>query len=210
MKSFQAVATAVLMGGMIVVAASCGSAGSTGPAGATGATGPAGPQGPEGNANVLADTFTVTNSQWLYNSQYSLETSPGEYTEYFTRYYDATDSSITSSILTSGMVLVYFVPNPIVSTTQWEPLPYSFEDGSANFSYYFAYETSVDQVELEFFFMPNNPEASIPILSSYDIPTYQFKVVAVSGSIAQGMTAARVNTRDYAAVIQYISSKRHN
>jgi hypothetical protein len=209
MKSFQAVATAVLMGGMIVVAASCGSAGSTGPTGATGATGPAGPQGPEGNANVLADTFTVTNSQWLFNSQYSLETSPGSYTEYFTRYYDATDSSITSDILTSGMVLVYFVPNPLVSTTQWEPLPYSFEDGSANFSYNYAYETSVDQVELEFFFAPNNPTASIPTLSTFTIPSHQFKIVAVGGSIAEGMTAAHVDTRDYAAVMQYISKRRN-
>ncbi len=109
-----------------ILAAGCSK---TGPAGATGPTGPAGPQGapgpqgPEGNANVLVDTFTLTNSQWAYNSQYYFETTPGSYTEYFTRYHDVTDSAVTQSILNTGEVMVFFVPDdrqqcqPVVTIT---------------------------------------------------------------------------------------------
>ena len=93
---------------------------------------------------MLVDTFTVTNTQWLFNSQYSLETSPGSYTEYFTRYYDAVDSAITADILATGMVLVYFNPNPLVSATHWTPLPYEFLDGSESFTCNYAFETSLD------------------------------------------------------------------
>src|ERR1700740_1532619 len=57
----------------------------------TGPAGPVGPQGPQGArggaANVSTDVFTVTGANWLWNSQYVYETSPGSYTEYFTRYY---------------------------------------------------------------------------------------------------------------------------
>jgi hypothetical protein len=202
MKRFRGIATVLVVGGLVAVGASCGSSGATGPAGAQG------PQGPTGNANVQVDTFTLTNSQWLYNSYYSLETSPGSYTEYFTRYYDAPFSAVTSDILTEGMVLVYFTPNPITSTVQWVPLPYQFADETGSFTYNIAFETMVDTVRLHFFFQTLNTAHPTPTLSSYDIATYQFKIVAVSGSIAQGLLTAHVDLADYAAVSRFIGQVR--
>jgi hypothetical protein len=215
----------VLAGGLIVAATACssgsnGATGATGPIGATGPQGdtgaqgpqgspgpqgPQGPQGPTGNANVLVDTFTVTNAQWIYNSQYSLETSPGSYTEYFTRYDDVTDNAITADVLSTGMVLVYFVPNPIVNTTQWAPLPYSFLDGSGSFTYNYAYETSLNQVELEFFFNTLNTSTATPVLSTYDIPSLQFKIVVVSGAVAQSLKMAHINLGNADAVLRFVS-----
>jgi hypothetical protein len=205
MKRFRSIMTVVLTGGLLAVAAACGSSGATGPAGATGPQGAQGPQGPEGNANVQVDTFTLTNSQWLWNSQYALETSPGSYTEYFTRYYNAPFSAVTSDILTEGMVLVYFTPSPITNAVQWEPLPYQFTDGAGSFTYNVVYETMVDTVRLHYFFVTVNNENPTPTLSSYDIPTYQFKILAVSGSIASGLTSAHVDLADYAAVSRFIA-----
>ena len=127
---------------------STGPACATGPQGTTGATGAAGPTGPQGNAYVLVDVFSLTNSQWIYNSQYSLETSNGSYTEYFTRYHDVTDSAVTQAILNTGEVMVFFVPNPIVDTNQWAPLPFQFVDGSNIFTYNVAFETMPYTVRL--------------------------------------------------------------
>jgi hypothetical protein len=153
----------------------------------------------------MVDTFTVTNAQWLYNSQYSLETSPGSYTEYFTRYYDATDSAITADILATGMVLVYFNPNPLVSTAHWTLLPYQFLDGSESFTYNYAFETSRDQVELEFFFGTLNNGTPTPVLSTYDIPTFQFKIVTVSGTVAQSLKVAHIDLGNADAVLRFVS-----
>jgi len=164
-----------------------------------GPQGPIGPQGPEGNANVKVDTFTVANAQWLYNSQYSMETSPGSYVEYFTRYYDRTESTITQDILTSGMVLVYFTPNPIVGPA-WDALTYQFLDGSGDFYYVVAANVTVGQVELDYFFQQIVANSSLPTLYNYDIPTYRFKVVVVSGQIAAYMLSHHIDFKNYSAV----------
>lgn len=184
-----------------------GPAGAVGPAGAQGATGPAGsagPTGPQGNANVMVDTFTLTNSQWLYNSQYSLETSPGSYTEYFTRYHDVTFPAITQGIIDSGMVLVYFVPNPIVSTVNWTQLPFQFLDGSEEFFYDVAFTTLAGKVELDYFFQQVN-SGTIPTLSTFNIPTYTFKLVAISGSLAAQMKQGNVDVGNYSQVQHFLN-----
>jgi hypothetical protein len=188
-----------------------GATGATGPAGSTGSAGPAGPKGdtgatgPEGNANVMVKTVSPTNTQWIYNSQYSLETSPGSYVEYFTRYYDVAFPALTKGILDSGLVLVYVNPNPLVSTTQWLPLTYSFEDGSGDFNYVIGYSTSVGSVELDYFFQQIVPNSTIPVLSTYDIPTYSFKLVAISGTLATSMNNQNINTGNYSQVSKFLN-----
>ncbi len=184
----------------------------TGPAGATGpagSAGPTGPQGPEGNANVLVDVFSLVNSQWAYNSQYSLETSPGSYTEYFTRYHDVTDSAVTQAILNSGEVQVFFVPNPIVDTNQWAPLPYQFVDGSNIFTYNIAFETMPYTVRLHYFFSQLQA-GTIPNLSTFNIPTYKFKVVVISGVISTAMYKAGIDKSNYEAVSAYLGLSGHH
>ena len=182
-----------------------GPAGAVGPAGAQGATGAAGPVGPKGNANVMVDTFTLKSSQWVYNSQYSLETSPGSYTEYFTRYYTATFPAVTQGVLDSGMVLAYFVPNPLVSTVAWIPLPYQFLDGSENFFYDVVFQPAVGKVELDYFFQQINSTATIPTLSTYNIPNYTFKLVVITGSLAVQMRQQQVDVGNYSSVQHFLN-----
>jgi hypothetical protein len=195
-----------------ILAAGCsksGSAGATGPSGAAGPAGPQGPQGPQGNANVLVDVFSLVNSQWAYNSQYSLETSSGSYTEYFTRYHDVTDSAVTEAILNTGEVMVFFVPNPIVDTNQWAPLPYQFVDGSNIFTYNIAFETMPYTVRLHYFFTQLQA-GTIPNLSTFNIPTYKFKIVVISGEISTAMQQAGIDKSNYNAVSAYLSSSAHH
>jgi len=154
-------------------------------------------QGPEGNANVKTDVFTVTNSQWVWNSQYEFQTSPSSYTEYFTRYFDRSNNSITQDVLTNGLVLVYFTPNTSNNTNQWAPLPYEFTDGSGNFNYNIAYETTVGTVRFHYFFVQLNAAAAIPVLSTYTIATYQFKIVSVTGQAGIFMANHNVNYNNY-------------
>jgi hypothetical protein len=185
----------------------CSKTGPAGPAGlqgSTGAQGSPGPQGPEGNANVLVDTFTLVNSQWTYNSQYYFETAPGTYTEYFTRYHDVTDSAVTSSILNTGEVMVFFVPNPIADTNQWAPLPYQFFDGSGNFTYNIVFETMPSTVRLHYFFNQLNTAAAIPTLSTYHIATYKFKIVVISGTLSTAMQKAGIDKSNYDAVSGFL------
>jgi hypothetical protein len=196
----------VIIASLTISFAGCsktGPAGATGPAGSTGAAGPTGPQGPEGNANVLVDVFSLVNSDWIYNSQYSFETSNGSYTEYFTRYHDVTDSAVTQNILNAGEVMVFFVPNPITDTNQWAPLPYQFVDGSNIFTYNIAFETMPYTVRLHYFFTQLQ-SGTIPNLATFNIPTYKFKIIVTSGTISTAMQKAGIDKSDYAAVSAYL------
>ncbi len=210
MNQCYAVTMRLLTVGLVSMTAACsgkdGAAGATGPQGSTGTQGP---PGPEGNANVQADTMTLTNSGWAWNSQYAFQTSPTSYTEYFTRYHDAGDTTITSAVLMQGMVLVYFTPSPTTSTVQWLPLPYQFTDGSGNFNYEMTFETMPDTVRLHYFFVALNSNP-IPTLSTYDIPTYQFKIVAVTGTLANAMRASHVNLKSYEAVSSFIARAKRS
>jgi hypothetical protein len=181
---------------------STGPAGATGPQGSTGATGPAGPTGPQGNANVVVDTFKVTNSQWLYNDNYVLYTANGSYTEWFTRYYMASFSAVTQGVLDSGLVLVYMTPN-INDNNQWSPVPFTYDSGD-EYSYDFVYVTSPGTVELEFYFSPTASGVTTPALSTYDIPTYTFKLVAVTGSLATSMENSKIDHSNYAQVMNFL------
>lgn len=162
-----------------------------------------GPAGPEGNANVQTTVFSLTNSQWLWNSQYEFQTSPSSYTEYFTRYCDNSVSTITQNILDAGEVMVYFTPNTSNNTNQWAPLPYEFTDGSGNFNYEMAFETNVGTVRLHYFFVQLVAAATIPVLSTYTIATYKFKVVVVSGTLTAALKKNNVNLNDYNAVSKF-------
>ncbi|MCW2494141.1 MAG: polysaccharide deacetylase [Jatrophihabitans sp.] len=135
-------------------------------------------------------TATLGNSDFVWNSQYAYGTTTGSYTEYFTRYYNWSIPAITQDILDNGQVQVYFVPSASESSQQWVPLPYSFTDGSGNFDYITAYETSLGQVRLHFFFVQRNPSATIPTLSTWNIATTRFKVVVTPGISGDGAAPA--------------------
>jgi hypothetical protein len=182
-----------------ILSTSCSKTGPAGPAGATGATGSqgsqgsTGPQGPEGNANVIVDTFSLTSAQWLWNDAYALYTSNGSYTEWFTRYHDVSFAAVTQGVLDSGMVLVYFTP---FMANGWSPLPYSFNTG-AGYDYAFVYVTTPGQVELEFYFDTYSTTATPPTLSTFTMATYQFKIVAVTGTLTASQRSQLQTANDY-------------
>jgi len=163
-----------------------------GPAGPQGPPGPTGPAG--GNNNVHVDTFTVKGSDWLWNSQYVYETSPGSYTEYFTRYYVRKNNTVTSNMLHNGSVLVFFTPSPVNNPNQWEPLPYQF-DSSFGFTYNYVFVTSLGQVTLHYFFIQTDPSSTLPTLSTYNDETRRFKIVTILGEMGTFMAANHVNLK---------------
>ena len=133
---------------------------------------------------VLVDTITVPSANWIWNSQYSLQTSPGSYTEYFTRYVDVPISQLTQSFLSgAGTVQVYFTPNTLANPNMWLPTPYYFLDGSYDFNYVVAFQTYPGIVELDYFFQQVIPNSTIPTLSNYTIPVYTFKIVLTQGTM---------------------------
>jgi hypothetical protein len=168
-----------------------------GPAGPTGPTGPAGPKG-TGQA-VFADVFTLQASDWLWNSQYLYESSPGSYTEYFTRYYVRKNTSVNTDVLNNGLVLVFFTPSPINNPNQWEPLPYQF-DSSFGYTYNYVYVPAPGQVTLHYFFIQTDPTATLPTLSTYNDETRQFKIISVYGESGTFMLEHHVNLNDYKEV----------
>jgi hypothetical protein len=185
-----------------------GVTGSTGPAGPQGPSGPSGANGPQGNANVLVDTFTLVNTQWVLSGGYEFYTAVGAVTVYPARTYLAKFNAVTQSILNTGEVLVYFTPMDISGSyyaNQWLPLPFQFADfTTTNFDYDISYQTLLGNVLLFFFFEPKIPNATLPSLSTYNIATYKFKIVAVSGTISTGMKQAGVNTANYTDVSKYL------
>jgi len=158
-----------------------------------------GPQGPMGNANVKVDTFSVGGSQWLWNSQYMFETSPGSYTEYFTRYYTRTNNTITQDVLDNGLVLVYFTPSPLNNPNQWAPLPYQF-DSSFGFTYNYVYVTALGQVTLHYFFIQTSTTATLPTLSTYNDEVRKFKIVTITGQTGTFMQQHHINLNNYQEV----------
>jgi len=165
-----------------------------GPAGPAGPTGPVGPVGT--GQDVFSDVFTLQGSDWLWNSQYVYETSPGSYTEYFTRYYIRKNNSVNKNVLTNGLVLVYFTPSPLNNPNQWEPLPYQF-DSSFGYTYNYVFVPSPGQVTLHYFFIQTDPSATLPTLSTYNDETRKFKIVTVYGEAGVFMLKHHVNLNNY-------------
>jgi len=165
-----------------------------GPSGPAGPTGPAGLKG--GNPNITTDVFTLQASDWLWNSQYLYESSPGSYTEYFTRYYVRPNKYINADLLNNGMILAYFTPSPINNPNQWEPLPYQF-DSSFGYTYNYVFVPAMGQVTLHYFFIQTDPTSTLPVLSTYNDETRQFKVITILGEGGAFMLAHHVDLNNY-------------
>ena len=88
-----------------VLMAGCAKNGTNGTNGATG------PAGPMGNANIKDSVFTIMPAGWSANSNYD--------------YVIITDPQITSTIMSSGEVLVYWSANGGVN---WDNLNWSSEN----------------------------------------------------------------------------------
>jgi hypothetical protein len=127
---------------------------------------------------------TVTNTQLLWNSSYIFSTGTGSYTEFFTRYFNFPVPAITQNVINHGTVQVYFTPSLAQTPSNWEPLPYTFPDGSGDFTWNYVPVTTLGQVQIGVFFDQLVPTATIPTLSSYDFETFKVKVVITPSTAA--------------------------
>jgi hypothetical protein len=169
-----------------------------------GDTGPVGPRGQAGNANVMVDTFSLSNSDWLWNSSYWYSTGPGSATGWFTRYHDRVDSTmITQGILDSGMVLVYFTPYTD-QPNQWVSLPFSFPSFSNAYYTNYVYETFLGKVRLHIFFNLVDNSGTLPTLSTFQFATHKFKIVTVAGNLASRMVQTGIDRGNEQAVMRFL------
>ncbi len=146
--------------------------------GDTGPQGPPGADGLDGNANVVSGTVELQNSDWLWNSNYSINTSITSISTWFTRYVDLMVPEIDQAIDNEGLVLVYF---RFLPQDGWRPLPFQLNPIGSVFDTNIAFETSVGLIRLHYFWTPNT--GPIPMgLETHQIATATFKYIIVEGN----------------------------
>jgi hypothetical protein len=171
-----------------------------GPKSASGWGSPVSIQGPQGehgaDAEILVDTFTITNDDWdgrgeywykVENAPYSGNGFPGMYV---TRY----NATIDESILATGMVLVSYRSAPDYEDIQnrWTSMPFTFYGGT--FYYNMDYTTDLNQVTLDFYLTrsPFNASAAGPYQEDMDgvtLPSYQVKVLTLPATAVVELTS---------------------
>ena len=173
-NTFRITTALVLM--LIATLGSCvkGEKGDIGPQGATGATGASGtngtngqdgdtgPQGPQGatgadgNANVKTGTVLINPSSWNWNAPT------------LSNYVNINDPDITASIVSSGMVSVFFS----TSSGTWIALPTTTYSGSTLINYGYGYSLSTVTISV-----------TSSSGTSLTFNPITFKVVAIASSI---------------------------
>ena len=171
---------------------------------AMGCEGDQGPVGPDGNANVVTRTISPTNEEWLWNSSYWFQQTTTTGTGYFTRYVDIPVAEITSDIISTGVVLVFFEALP--GSGNWTPLPFQFVEPGGAYIHNIVHEVSEGLVRLHYFNMFNSAGATLPDLQAVSIPTYTFKYTVIEGNALQAMAAREIDVTDHDQVMEYLAS----
>lgn len=146
-----------------------------------GSKGDPGPTGAQGNANVASGTITVAGG----TSNWSFQGAPT-----YESYVDLTDNSITSSIISTGAVLVYESSD---GGTTWTALPYTNYSTTGE-SYTTSYTYTTGAVTI---WDANS-------LDTYDPPlnSLTFKIVAVASNVRK--KNPNVNWNNYNDVVAKI------
>lgn len=170
----------------------------------TGDQGPVGPAGAPGNANVKSGAIAPTNAEWLWNSNYCLQTSPSSTTCWFTRYVDVAVAEIDSNIVDNGAVLVFMEPDP--GTNRWVPLNYSYTSFGGTYMFNYAYEVMDGNLRLHFYMTPNT--GANPSSQTWTLATLKFRYVIIAGKALQLIQSgeAGVDVRDYESVKAFYES----
>lgn len=190
----------------VFVFISCeGPTGPEGPQGPQGPAGPEGPQGPPGNANVVADTVTLSNSDWE-TGRYYFQTSSNSSLSRSARIATMEVSEITEEIHESGMVQVYFktIEGFGGSPSQWTPLPYSVLAFGSEYSYNLNYAYKTGELELYYYYQPNGSDNTAPDVADAELPDYHFKYVITAPSATQSIEEAGIDWRNHDAVMDHL------
>ena len=173
-------------------------------AGCEGEQGPIGPAGADGNANVKTGTISPTNAEWLWHNYYTLQTSPGSETRYYTRYVDIPVAEITPDIISTGLVLVFFEADP--GSGNWTPLPFQYVAFGSAYAYNIVYDVMEGMIRLHYFYTRNDLSGTIPNLQNAVIPTYTFKYMVIEGTVLQAILASEVDVSDHDRITEYLMS----
>jgi hypothetical protein len=173
--------------------------GPTGPQGPQGEPGPQGVeglQGEQGNANVVADTLTLTNDDWLSGGGlFYLDRGSPIWTGYPNRYVTIDVPHITEDILYAGDIRVYMQNSPTANPGAWVSLPLDFILSDYNIHY--VNEIYVGQIKLYYIHTPNNPDATVPSVTNQLIPTRMYRWVVIEGSLISQMEEAKIDLDNY-------------
>jgi hypothetical protein len=156
-----------------------------------GDAGPAGPPGEDGAANVLSGTFTVapaayTNGFWHFPVAGGTQANPAKV---------ATVSipAITNEILTNGAVFVYLrTPStPVGALDHWTLLP--FHQGGFGGGYLVSIKSAVRAGEIRIGYAHETTgPTTAPDVYAVTLPTYEFRWVAIQGTVAGTVNASVV------------------
>lgn len=178
--------------------------GPEGPAGPMGVQGVQGIQGPEGNANVFADTLTLISSDWLWAATYWFQYNDCCATGTASRYYDIEIPAITEDILFEGEVRIFMEHLNSFEDSTWSSLPITFIN---NYFTIYTYQVSEEQIRLYFFHSKNDPSATLPDLSTFEIPTRLFKWVVIEGNLVSQMNNSNVDLNNYNQIEAYYKER---
>ncbi|HEX4876322.1 MAG TPA: hypothetical protein VFV31_06590 [Chitinophagaceae bacterium] len=146
-----------------------GPAGPIGPTGPAGPTGPTGPQGPAGTANVIFSVWHTLPGTWrdsLVNAS-NMKVN------------DEAVASVTSSIISNGVVLVYFR----ISGTENHVLPFT---NNALGPTTWSYQPQTGKI-IYTLFIHSNPAFPLPNPN----PTNQYRWIVIPGGVAGGRNAEK-------------------
>jgi len=147
-----------------------GPAGAVGPTGPAGPAGPAGPQGPAGTANVIYSAWTdFTAANW--------GAAVNEFGK-TVRNYAAPAPGVTASIITTGVVLVYWrdigLPNP----QQMPSISYNI---TQPVNQYLGFALLTGQIQIKFFNIDNTNDPG-----TFTGAGNSYRYILIPGSVAGG------------------------
>jgi hypothetical protein len=147
-----------------------GPAGPTGPSGPAGPTGPTGPQGPAGTANVIYSAWTdFVAATWG---------APVNEFGKTVRNYPATAPGVTASMITSGVVLVYWrdigLPNP----QQMPSISYNI---TQSVNQYLGFALLTGQIQIKFFNIDNTNDPG-----TFSGAGNSYRYILIPGGVAGG------------------------
>ena len=121
---------------------------------------------------------------------------------YMTRYVDIPVEEITPEFLSTGLVLVFFEPDP--GSGKWTPLPFQYVTFGYAYAYNIVHDVMEGMIRLHYFYTPNDLSGTPPDLQNAEIPTYTFKYMVIEGTALEAMLAREIDFTDHDCITEYL------
>lgn len=177
---------------LVCLIASCSKEGPMGPEGPVGLVGPDGPPGKTGSIDVVTDTFTLSNADFI-NANYWFTGADNVAVGYPARAYHRSNTKITKDILDKGMVLAYFRARSAFNDPGWLPLPVTFVDiFGGNYIHNFTFNLQEGKASFYYYFS-GLKATTPPNVYNYSMPQMKVKLVIVPGKAMTELNLKREN-----------------